>query len=74
VQALGIKLDKEVEVRPRNPDDVYTILLDPSETRKDFGMVPSYPLAEGVRRTIAYYRQHGIAQTYTHLRVPDGKK
>ena len=74
VQALGAKLDKDVEVRPRNPDDVYTILLDPSQTLKDFGMVPSYPLAEGVRRTVAYYRQHGIAQTYTHLRVPDGKK
>ena len=74
VQALGVKLGQEVEVRPRNPDDVYTILLDPSETLKDFGIIPSYPLAEGVRRTIAYYRQHGIAQTYTHLRVPDGKK
>ena len=74
VQALGVKLEQDVEVRPRNPDDVYTILLDPSETLKDFGIIPSYPLAEGVRRTIAYYRQHGIAQTYTHLRVPDGKK
>jgi UDP-glucose 4-epimerase len=74
VQALGVKLERDVEVRPRNPDDVYTILLDPSETLKDFGIIPSYPLAEGVRRTIAYYRQHGIAQTYTHLRVPDGKK
>jgi UDP-glucose 4-epimerase len=74
VQALGVKLEKDVEVRPRNPDDVYTILLDPSQTQKDFGMIPSYPLAEGVRRTIAYYREHGIAQTYTHLRVPDGKK
>jgi UDP-glucose 4-epimerase len=74
VQALGVKLDKDVEVRARNPDDVYTILLDPSETLRDFGVVPSFPLAEGVRRTIAYYRQHGIAQTYTHLRIPDGKK
>jgi UDP-glucose 4-epimerase len=74
VQALGVKLEKDVEVRPRNPDDVYTILLDPSATQKDFGMIPSYPLAEGVRRTIAYYREHGIAQTYTHLRVPDGMK
>jgi UDP-glucose 4-epimerase len=74
VQALGVKLEQDVEVRPRNPDDVYTILLDPSATLKDFGIIPSYPLAEGVRRTIAYYRQHGIAQTYTHLRVPDGKK
>ncbi len=74
VQALGVKLEKDVEVRPRNPDDVYTILLDPSETLKDFGVVPSFPLAEGVRRTIDYYRRHGIAQTYTHLRMPEGRK
>jgi UDP-glucose 4-epimerase len=74
VAALGIKLDKEVEVRQRNPDDVYTILLDPSKTLEDFGLVPSFPLADGVRRTIEYYKQHGISQTYTHLRIPDGKK
>jgi UDP-glucose 4-epimerase len=74
VSALGIKLDGEVEVRQRNPDDVYTILLDPSKTQKDFGVVPSFPLKEGVKRTIEYYRQYGISQTFTHLRMPDGKK
>ena len=74
VKALGIKLDHDVEVRPRNPDDVYTILLDPSQTLRDFGLVPGFPLEEGVRRTIDYYRRHGISQTYTHLRMPDGKK
>ncbi len=68
VSALGIKLDKEVEVRSRNPDDVYTILLDPSKTQRDFNMIPAYPLQEGVRKTIAYYQEYGIAQTYTHLK------
>ena len=67
LEALNIKLDKEVEVRPRNPDDVYTILLDPSKTLRDFGTVPSYPLKEGIRRTIEYYKTFGITQTYTHL-------
>ena len=74
VAALGIRLEKEVEVRQRNPDDVYTILLDPSRTLQDYGAIPSFPLAEGVRRTIEYYRKHGISQTFTHLRMPDGKK
>jgi UDP-glucose 4-epimerase len=74
VMALGIKLDKEVEVRQRNPDDVYTILLDPSKTLEDFGLVPSFPLLEGVRRTIEYYKQYGISQTFTHLRMPSGQK
>ena len=69
VRALGIKLDRPVEVRPRSADDVYTILLDPSKTVEAFGMLPSFPLEEGIARTIEYYRQFGIAQTYTHLNI-----
>ena len=67
VRSLGIKLDSPVEVRPRSADDVYTILLDPSQTLRDFGMVPGFPLDEGIARTIDYYRRYGITQTYTHL-------
>lgn len=71
VAALGIDLDEPVEVRPRNPDDAYTILLDPSRTHADFpGWRISTPLSAGVARTIADYREHGIEQTYTHLRLP----
>ena len=36
IAALGITLDEPVEVRSRNPDDVYTILLAPSRTNHDF--------------------------------------
>jgi UDP-glucose 4-epimerase len=74
LDALNINLDKEVEVKPRNPDDVYTILLDPSKTLRDFGMIPSYPLKDGVNRTIEYYKKHGISETYTHLKVEGEKK
>ena len=68
IEALGIKLEKEVEVRPRSPDDVYTILLDPSKTKRDFGIIPSFPLKEGIRKTVEYYKKFGISQTYTHLK------
>jgi UDP-glucose 4-epimerase len=69
VAALGIELDDEVEVRPRNPDDAYTILLDPSRTHADFpGWRVSTPLQAGVARTVSYYREHGIEETYTHLK------
>ena len=64
-----VQLDEEVEVRPRNPDDAYTILLDPSRIRADFGWQPKVPLEEGVRRAIEYYREYGISQTFTHLKV-----
>lgn len=71
--ALGIKLDKEVEVRPRNPDDVATILLDPSKTEEDFDWRINTPLDVGVAATIDYYRTHGIDQTYTHLKSVEEK-
>jgi len=71
--ALGIKLDKEVEVRPRNPDDVATILLDPSKTEEDFDWRINTPLDVGVAATIDYYRTHGIDQTYTHLKSLEEK-
>jgi UDP-glucose 4-epimerase len=64
-----VELDGDVEVRPRGEDDAYTILLDPSRINQDFGWSPKVPLEEGVRRAIEYYREHGISQTYTHLKV-----
>ena len=64
-----VELDEEVEVRPKGEDDAFTILLDPSRVRDDFGWEPKTPLGEGVRKAIDYYRERGIEQTFTHLRV-----
>lgn len=73
--ALNITLEKPVEVRARQPDDVYTILIDPSKTNADFGWKTKTPLTEGVAKAIAYYREHGITQTFTHLKgVTEGPK
>lgn len=74
VKALGIRLEKPVEVRPRNADDVYTILLDPSRTLQDFDRIPDFPLDKGIARTIEYYREYGITQTYTHLTLHKEQK
>ena len=68
VSALGIKLDKEVEVRERSEDDVFTILLDPSKTAADFDWKTTTALTDGVANAISYYREFGIEQTYTHLK------
>ena len=57
VDALGIRLDEDVEVRPRGEDDAYTILLDPSRVRADFGWDVTVPLQQGVARAIDYYRE-----------------
>ncbi|HZZ79168.1 MAG TPA: NAD-dependent epimerase/dehydratase family protein [Gemmataceae bacterium] len=72
VKALGIKLDKDVEVRPRLPDDTFTILLDPSKTNKDFQWKTTTPLGFGIQKAIEYYRAFGISQTFTHLKAMDG--
>ncbi|MDQ7779980.1 MAG: NAD-dependent epimerase/dehydratase family protein [Planctomycetota bacterium] len=74
VKALGVKLDREVEVRPRNADDVSTILLDPSQTLRDFAWKTTTPLSAGVRKSIDWYKRHGINQTYTHLKPSDANK
>lgn len=68
IEALGIVETEEVEVRERNPDDVFSILLDPSRTNQDFAWRISTPLADGVARAIEYYRNFGISETYTHLK------
>lgn len=71
LSALGITLDKDVEVRSRHPDDAYTILLDPSRTNKDFAWNVSTSLNDGVKTAIEYYRKYGIEQTFTHLRAAE---
>jgi len=63
--ALGI--NSEAELRSRHPDDAYSILLDPSRVINEFGWRPKISLTEGVRRTIEYYKEHLILETYSHL-------
>ncbi len=74
VEAMGIELDYEVEVRPRPSDDAPTLLLDPTRTTEDFGWKPTTPMEEGIPKTVAWYEQHGIGdETYTHLKADELK-
>jgi UDP-glucose 4-epimerase len=74
VSALELDPAPEVEVRDRNPDDAFTILLDPSRTVEEFGWKPKTPLEEGVAAAIQYYRDRGITETFTHLRLEPEKQ
>jgi UDP-glucose 4-epimerase len=74
LKALGIELDDEVEVRPRGEDDAFTILLDPARTNDEFGWKPRTSLEEGVQKAIDYYREYGIEETYTHLKLAEEKQ
>jgi len=73
LKALGMSPDTPVEMRPRGEDDVFTILIDPSKTNKDFGWTPKTPLETGIQKAIDWYKTHGITQTFTHLKVEDKK-
>lgn len=69
IKALGMDERAEVEVRPRNPDDAFTILLDPSETERAFDWRTTTSLEDGVAKAIRYYEEHGIEETFTHLKA-----
>jgi UDP-glucose 4-epimerase len=73
VKALHVTLEREVEVRPRTPDDASTILLDPAKTNADFGWKVGTSLEAGVAAAIEWYKRFGIEQTFTHLKLGDGK-
>jgi UDP-glucose 4-epimerase len=74
VKAMGIELEEDVEVRPRNPDDAPSILLDPSKTESDFDWSAGTPLEEGVAKAVDYYREYGVEETFTHLKALDASK
>lgn len=74
IKALGITLEKEVETKPRDEDDVYTILLDPSKIQRDFNWKVTTPLEAGIKTTIEWYKKYGISHTYTHLKHSEDKK
>ena len=74
VKTMGVNLKEDVEVRPRHPEDAYTILLDPTKTYQDFGWKVTTPLGEGVGKAIRWYKKFGIEQTYTHLEQIEAEK
>lgn len=71
VAAMNLSESPRAEVRELGPDDVPSILLDPSRTFADFGPIEFTPLQTTVNAAMDYYRQHGTLGEYTHLRPLD---
>jgi UDP-glucose 4-epimerase len=65
---------KNVEVRPKGPDDAFTILLDPSKTNQTFNWKTKTSLKDIVKAAVAWYKVNPIEQTFTHLKLPTDKK
>ena len=68
IKAMGHEMEEEVEVRPRPEDDAPSILLDPTKTERDFDWKAENSLEDGVAKAVAYYREYGVAATFTHLK------
>jgi nucleoside-diphosphate-sugar epimerase len=73
VNALQIPGSPKAEVKALGPDDVFSILLDPSRTLADFGQIEFTPLQETVSAAMDYYQKHGTLGEYTHLRLQEQK-
>lgn len=67
--AEDMNITEEAKQIERLDDDVESILLDPSRTIKDFGFLPEIPLKEGIKKTMDYYREYGVGETFTHLKM-----
>ena len=68
VAAMKINDYPEPEVRPLAPDDVASILLDPSRLRNDFGDVEITPLDQIAAKAVARWDEVGVVGGYTHLK------
>jgi UDP-glucose 4-epimerase len=67
VKYLDIKYEK-IKIVEKGKDDVFTILIDPQKTQRDFGWNAEVSLVQGIAKSIEYYKTHGLEKTYTHLK------
>lgn len=64
--AMGYEGPRPTSVS-RGPDDVATILLDPYETYSELGWTARTPIVTGIHEAVAWYKAHGVTETFTHL-------
>ena len=69
VKAMCINDYPEPDVIDLGPDDVFSILLDPSKTFKDFGEIEFTPIEDTVSEAIEYFQEFGTLGEYTHLKL-----
>jgi len=62
---LGL-VETRYSLVPPDPDDVQGTL---SSEKRLPGWIATTPLNDGIRMTVESYREHGVTQTHTHLRI-----
>lgn len=71
VRAMELDEFPEPDVRELGPDDVESILLDPTRTIADFGPIQFTPIEETVAQAVAYYEAFGTTGEVTHLKIQE---
>ena len=69
ISAMGYKMNGEIEKRAIGADDVFTILVDPSKTEKDFSWKANTPIEISVNKAVSWYKSNGVTESYTHLKL-----
>ena len=69
VKSMNFEVYPDPEVRDIGNDDVFSILLDPEKTFKDFGEIKFSSLRDTVSSAINYFYEFGTLGEYTHLKL-----
>jgi len=64
---VGKPETEPASINPPGPDDVAAVVLDPSETVKEFGWSAKIGFAETISRMLAWYDTNGVTDIYSHL-------
>jgi nucleoside-diphosphate-sugar epimerase len=67
---FGLAPDPEVKVVPPAPDDVPTVVPDPSRTRDLLGWQAHTQFGDTIGRMLQWYDRYGVTDVYSHLAVP----
>lgn len=66
----AMKIETPVHaIKPKGEDDTYTICLDPSKTKRDFGWGATTSLESAIESAVFWYNDRGVGETYTHLKL-----
>jgi UDP-glucose 4-epimerase len=60
----------DVPIVEAGADDVYSVVLDPSETERVFGWRAQISFEETINKQLRWYDAHGVTDIFSHLAVP----
>jgi nucleoside-diphosphate-sugar epimerase len=66
-QHLGHNNAQPASINPPSPDDVASVVLDPTRTTEVFGWAAQTSFATTIQRMLHWYDEHGVTDVYSHL-------